>query len=72
MTESAKTLADPYMEELSLTAKVGNTDLIMSNIYVPPASTCTRGYIPSIHHLPKTTCTLIPGYFTTLTIHNSS
>ena len=59
MAESAKTLADPHMEKLSITTKISNIDLIISNIYVSPASSCTGAYILSLYNLQKTTDTLI-------------
>ena len=36
--ELPETLGDPHLEELSISAKLGNTDLIISNIYIPPTS----------------------------------
>ena len=49
--DSPDTLADPHFEELTITAKLGNTDLIITNVYIPPASYCTGGYNPSLDHL---------------------
>ena len=72
MAESAETLADPHLEEISIMTKVGNIDLIISNIYVSPASSFTGGYILSLYNLLKTTNTLIPGDLTTRTTHNST
>ena len=34
--DSPNTLADPHLEELTITAKQGNTDLIIKNVYIPP------------------------------------
>ena len=39
--DSPDTLADPQLEELIITAKLGNTDLIITNVYIPPASSFT-------------------------------
>ena len=39
--ESPETLGDPHLEELSISARLGNTDLIIYNIYIPPTSSCT-------------------------------
>ena len=39
--DSPDTLADPHLEELTITAKLRNTDLIITNVYIPPASSCT-------------------------------
>ena len=49
--ESPDTLADPHLEELTITAKLGNTELIITNVYIPPASSCIGGYNPSLDHL---------------------
>ena len=61
--DSPDTLADPHLEELTITAKLGNTDLIITNVYIPPASSCTGGYNPSLDHLMMMTDTLILGDF---------
>ena len=39
--DSPDTLADPHLEEVTITAKLGNTDLIITNVYIPPAMSCT-------------------------------
>ena len=67
--DSPDTLADPHLEELTITAKLGNTDLIITNVYIPPASSCNGGYNPSLDHLMMTTDTLILGDFNA---HHSS
>ena len=67
--ESPETLGDPHLEELSISAKLGNTDLIISNIYISPTSSCTGGYQPSLDHLMMTTDTLLLGDFNA---HHSS
>ena len=36
MPDSPDTMADPHLEELTTTAKLGNTDLIITNVYIPP------------------------------------
>ena len=54
---SPHNLADPHLEELTISAKLGNTDLIITNVYIPPASSCTGGYNPSLDHLMMTTDT---------------
>ena len=61
--DSPDTLADPHLEELIITAKLGNTDLIITNVYIPPASSCRGGYNPSLDHLMMPTDTLILGDF---------
>ena len=69
MPDSPDTRADPQLEELTITAKLSNTDLIITNVYIPPASSCTGGYNPSLDHLMITTATLILGDFNA---HHSS
>ena len=61
--DSPDTLADPHLEELTIPAKLGNTDLIITNVYIPPASSCIGGYNPSLGHLMMSTDTLILGDF---------
>ena len=48
---SAESLYGPHLEELAIEAEIGNTKLIISNIYIPPASSCSNGYQSSIEHL---------------------
>ena len=48
---SPESLSDPHLEELSIKAELGNTKLIISNVYIPPASSCSNGYHYSIEHL---------------------
>ena len=60
--DSPDTLADSHLEELTITAKLGNTDLIITNVY-------TGGYSPSLDDLMMMTDTLILGDFNA---HHSS
>ena len=60
---SPESLSDPHLEELSIKAELGNTKLIISNVYIPPASSCSNGYHSSIEHLLTTPDTLILGDF---------
>ena len=53
----------PHLEELAIQAEIGNTKLIISNIYIPPASSCNNGYQSSIEHLLTTKDNLILGDF---------
>ena len=57
--ESPETLADPHLEELTITAELAKTELIITNVYIPPASSCTGGYNQSLDHLVMTTDTII-------------
>ena len=62
---SPEALSDPHLEELTIKADIGNTKLIISNIYIPPASSCSNGYQSSIEHLLTTLDTIILGDFNT-------
>ena len=55
--------SDHHLEELIKKADIGNTKLIISNIYIPPASSCSNGYQSPIEHLLTTLDTLILGDF---------
>ena len=60
---SPESLSDPHLEELSIKVELGNTKLIISNVYIPPASSCNNGYHSSIEHLLTTPDTLVLGDF---------
>ena len=60
---SPESLSDPHLEEPSIKAELGNTKLIISNVYIPPASSCSNGYQSPIEHLLTTPDTLILGEF---------
>ena len=60
---SPESLSDPHLEEISIKAELGNTKLIISNVYIQPASSCSNGYHSSIEHLMKTPDTLVLGDF---------
>ena len=60
---SPEMLSDPHLEEFAIKADIGNTKLIISNIYIHPASSCSNGYQSSIEHLMTTLDTLILGDF---------
>ena len=51
---SPESLSDPQLEELSIEAEVGNTKLIISNVYIPPSSSCSNGSQSSMEHLLTT------------------
>ena len=60
-SKQPSSLSDPHLEELTIKADIGNTKLIISNIYIPPASSCSNGYQSLIEHLLMTPDTLILG-----------
>ena len=57
--ESPDTLIEPHLEELTITATLGDTELIITNVNISPASSCAGGYLPSLVHLLVTTDILI-------------
>ena len=61
--ESPETLVELHLEELTITSTLGDTELILTNVYIPPASSCTGGYLPSLDYLKMTTDNLILGNF---------
>ena len=67
--QSPETLTDLHLEELTISAKLGNTELITSKIYIPPTSSCTAGCQPSIDQLLTTPDTPVLGDFNA---HHSS
>ena len=60
---SPESLSDPHLEELSIKAELGYMKLIISNVYIPPASSCSNGYHSLIEHLLTTPDTLILSDF---------
>ena len=52
--------AYPHLEEFSTTDTLGNTELIITNVYIFPAGSCI-GYHTSLDHLIMTTDTIILG-----------
>ena len=53
-SSSPKAISDPHLEELTTEADIGNTKLIISNIDIPPAISCSNGYQSSREHLLTT------------------
>ena len=56
---SVESLYDPHLEERSIEAEIGNMKLIISNIDITPASSCSNGYQSSIFNLLTTQESLI-------------
>ena len=61
--EPPETLAEPNLKTLPIMAKLGDTELIITTVYIPPTSSCAGGYLPSLDHLMITTYTPILAYF---------
>ena len=60
---SSESISDLHVEERTIKAELGNTKLIISNINIPPPSSCSKGYQSSIKHLLTSPDTLIPDGF---------
>ena len=67
--QSPETLSDLHLEKLTISVELRNTELIISKIYIPPTTSCTVRYQPSIDHLLTTPDTLVLGDFNA---HHSS
>ena len=63
-TTPAPTAPDPHLEAQSVTIQLKNLDLLITNVYIPPASSCTNGYQASIDHLLTGDDALVLGDFT--------
>ena len=53
----------PHLEELTISIAMDNTELLITNVYIPPASFCNGGYSPPIDHLLTDTDLLVLGDF---------
>ena len=42
---------DPHIEELTITIPAQNSSLQVRNIYIPPSSSCSQNYQPSLQHI---------------------
>ena len=60
---------DPTLEIQSTKARINNSDYLFYNIYIPPTSSCPRGYLPDLSSLPVQNKTIIAGDFNA---HDSS
>ena len=54
---------DPHLEELTISIVMDNTELLITNVYIPPASSCNGRYSPQIDHLLTGTDSLVLGDF---------
>ena len=54
---------DPHLEELTISITMDNTELLITNVYIPPASSCNGRYSPPIDHLLTGTDSLVLGDF---------
>ena len=54
---------DPHPEKLTISMDMDNTELFITNVYIPPASSCNGCYSPPIDHLLTATDSLVLGDF---------
>ena len=52
---------DPHLEELTISISMDNTELLITNVYMPTASSCNGHYSPPIDHLLTGTDSLVLG-----------
>ena len=54
---------DPHLEEQIISIAMDNTELRITNVYIPPASSCNGRYSPPLDHLLTGTDSLVLGDF---------
>ena len=54
---------DHHLEELTISIAMDNTELLITNVYIPPASSCNGRYSPPLDHLLTGTDSLVLGDF---------
>ena len=54
---------DPHLEELTISIAMDNTELLITNVYIPLTSSCNGRYSPPIDHLLTGTDSLVLGDF---------
>ena len=54
---------DPHLEELTISIAMDKTELLITNVYIPPASSYNGRNSPPIDHLLTGTDSLVLGYF---------
>ena len=54
---------DPHLEELTINIAMDNTELLIINVYIPPASSCNGRYSPALDHLLAGTDSRVLGDF---------
>ena len=60
---SATSKNDPHLEELTTSIAMDNTALLITNVYIPPASSCNGRFSPPIDHLLTGTDSRVLGDF---------
>ena len=54
---------DPHLEELTISITMDNTELLITNVYIPPASSCNWCYSQPLDHMLTGTDSLVLGDF---------
>ena len=54
---------DPHLEELTISIAIDNTELLITNVYIPLASSCNGRYSPPIDYFLTGTDSLVLGDF---------
>ena len=54
---------DPHLEELNISIVMYNTELLITNVYIPLASSCNGCYSPPLDHMLTGTDSLVLGDF---------
>ena len=62
-TVSTTSKNDPHLEELTISNAMDNTELLITNVYIPPASSWNGRYLPPIDHLLTGTDSQVLGDF---------
>ena len=61
--QQRRRMTPPHLEELTIGIAMDNTELFITNVYIPPTSSCNGRYSPPIDHLPTGTDSLVVGDF---------
>ena len=54
---------DPHLEELTISIAMDNTELLITNVYIPPASSCNGWYSPPLDLILTGIDSLVLGDF---------
>ena len=52
---------DPHLEELTISIAMDNTELLITNVYIPTASSCNGCYLPPLDHMLRGTYSIVLG-----------
>ena len=60
--ESPETLVVRHLEELTITVTLGDAELIITNVYIPPEISCAGSCLPSLDHLMTTATRILRDF----------